>query len=266
MRLSTPTRQPRATRNVLRVWTPSPHVAHLLAEVLIDTGACRDGSLRWAAAASWGIDGRRSTTSCCRSRRPHDRASASLPTPSGDSDWGDRSVFRGVHARGTASPPACGCSASLSQPVEHLADQDVIYVSGGNTANALAVWRLHGVDLALRAAWDRGAVLGGVSAGANCWFQCCVTDSFSTALDPLHDGLGLLPGSFCPHYDGEERRRPVYRGAGRRRVPARVRGGRRRGPPLRRRRVARGGGHAGGGRPATASSAAAEMALPVRPL
>jgi hypothetical protein len=27
----------------------------------------------------------------------------------------------------------------------------------------------------------------------------------------MRDGLGLLPGSACPHYDGEERRRPVYR-------------------------------------------------------
>ena len=54
-------------------------------------------------------------------------------------------------------------------------------------------------------------MLGGVSAGANCWFECCVTDSFGAALEPLRDGLGLLPGSFCPHYDGEERRRPVYR-------------------------------------------------------
>ncbi len=54
-------------------------------------------------------------------------------------------------------------------------------------------------------------MLGGVSAGANCWFECSVTDSFGAALDPLHDGLGLLPGSFCPHYDGEALRRPVYR-------------------------------------------------------
>ena len=100
----------------------------------------------------------------------------------------------------------------------------MIYVSGGNTANALAIWRLHGVDVALRAAWERGAVLGGVSAGANCWFECCVTDSFGIALDPLHDGLGLLPGSFCPHYDGEERRRPVYRSLVDGGIPARVRG------------------------------------------
>jgi dipeptidase E len=49
-----------------------------------------------------------------------------------------------------------------------------------------------------------------VSAGANCWFEACVTDSFSADLDGLDDGLGFLAGSFCPHFDGEERRRPVY--------------------------------------------------------
>jgi ABC-type multidrug transport system fused ATPase/permease subunit len=38
-----------------------------------------------------------------------------------------------------------------------------------------------------------------------------VTDSFTHELGGLEDGLGLLPGSFCPHYDGEELRRPVYR-------------------------------------------------------
>jgi dipeptidase E len=54
-------------------------------------------------------------------------------------------------------------------------------------------------------------VLGGVSAGANCWFEACVTDSFGSDLGPLDDGLAFVPGSFCPHYDGEELRRPVYR-------------------------------------------------------
>lgn len=95
-------------------------------------------------------------------------------------------------------------------PAERVAAADVVVVAGGNTANLLALWRLHGIDLALREAWERGAALGGVSAGANCWFQACVTDSFSVELDGLDDGLGLLPGSYCPHFDGEERRRPVY--------------------------------------------------------
>jgi dipeptidase E len=93
-----------------------------------------------------------------------------------------------------------------------LLGQDVIWVAGGNTANMLAIWRVHGVDAILREAWEAGVVLGGASAGMNCWFEASVTDSFSMAeLAPLEDGLGFLAGSACPHYDAEAERRPVYR-------------------------------------------------------
>lgn len=94
-----------------------------------------------------------------------------------------------------------------------LLAQDVIWVGGGNTANLLAVWRVHGVDVVMREAWEAGIVLSGSSAGMICWFEASITDSFGPQLDPLSDGLGFLPGSACPHYDGEERRRPVYRAA-----------------------------------------------------
>ena len=95
-------------------------------------------------------------------------------------------------------------------PAAHIAAQDVIYVGGGNTANMLAIWRVHGIDRALREAWGRGAVVGGMSAGANCWFEDSVTDSFGPTLRALGSGLGLLPGSFCPHYDAEPERRPTF--------------------------------------------------------
>jgi peptidase E len=91
-----------------------------------------------------------------------------------------------------------------------LLEQDVILVAGGNTANMLAIWRIHGVDRALRAAWEEGVVLAGWSAGANCWFEGSSTDSFGLQLDPLRDGLKLLKGSFCPHYDSESLRRPRF--------------------------------------------------------
>jgi peptidase E len=87
---------------------------------------------------------------------------------------------------------------------------DVVYVSGGNTANALAVWRVHGFDKILREAGERGKLLCGWSAGMICWFEAGVTDSFGPELAGMRDGLGILSGSACPHYDGEERRRPVY--------------------------------------------------------
>ena len=93
---------------------------------------------------------------------------------------------------------------------ERVGAADVVYVNGGNTANALAIWRVHGVDLALRDVWERGGVLGGWSAGGICWFEDGLTDSFGPWLRPLNDGLGLLDGSFCPHFDGEPTRRPLY--------------------------------------------------------
>jgi dipeptidase E len=93
---------------------------------------------------------------------------------------------------------------------ELILSQDAICVGGGNTANMLAVWRVHGIDSLMREAWENGIVLWGASAGMICWFEHGVTDSFGPELDAMRC-LGFLPGSACPHYDGEERRRPRYR-------------------------------------------------------
>lgn len=90
-------------------------------------------------------------------------------------------------------------------------EQDLILVGGGNTANQQAIWRVHGADRLLVRAWEQGTVMAGVSAGGLCWFDEGVTDSFHpTALKPIHGLLGILEGSFCPHYDSEENRRPLY--------------------------------------------------------
>ena len=93
---------------------------------------------------------------------------------------------------------------------ELVLSQDAICVSGGSTANMLAIWRVHGLDGFLREAWENGTVLWGASAGMICWFEAGVTDSFGPQLEGM-DCLGWLAGSACPHYDGEERRRPRYR-------------------------------------------------------
>jgi dipeptidase E len=93
-----------------------------------------------------------------------------------------------------------------------LLRQDVVYVGGGNTANLLAVWRAHGVDRLLHEAFDQGTLLCGISAGANCWAEGSHTDSFGP-LTHLSDGLGLLSGSVCPHYDSEPGRRSSFQAA-----------------------------------------------------
>jgi peptidase E len=91
-----------------------------------------------------------------------------------------------------------------------LLAHDALLVGGGNTASMLAVWRAHGVDVALRMAHDAGIVLAGRSAGSICWFESGTTDSYGPTIQAFTDGLGFIPGSNSPHYDGEPQRRPAY--------------------------------------------------------
>ena len=91
----------------------------------------------------------------------------------------------------------------------HLLDQDVVWVGGGSVANLLAVWRVHGLDEIFRRVWTAGVVLGGVSAGSICWYVGGTTDSFGPQLQPVTNGLALLPYGNGVHYDTETRRRPL---------------------------------------------------------
>jgi dipeptidase E len=100
----------------------------------------------------------------------------------------------------------------ISEPDIHafVTAHDIIHVGGGNTANALDVWRRQGVDRALRDAWEGGAVMTGGSAGGLCWFEGGTTDSFGPELKVLEDGLAFVEASFCPHYDAEDDRKPLF--------------------------------------------------------
>ena len=95
------------------------------------------------------------------------------------------------------------------RPEDLLGRADVVWVGGGSVANLLALWRLHGVDKAMAEAWDRGAVLGGVSAGSICWHVGGPTDSFGSQLRVVTDGLGFLPYGNGVHYATEAQRRPL---------------------------------------------------------
>jgi peptidase E len=99
---------------------------------------------------------------------------------------------------------------NVRDPEDLLLSSDVIFVGGGSVANLAAVWRVHALDVIMRKAWQAGIVLAGSSAGGICWFEGGTTDSFGRELRAFTEGLGLLPGSFCPHYNSESRRRPLY--------------------------------------------------------
>jgi peptidase E len=90
-----------------------------------------------------------------------------------------------------------------------IPEQDVIYVGGGNTKSMLAVWREWGLPELLYEAWQDGTILAGLSAGAMCWFEQGLTDSYAGRY-ALLECLGFMQGSCCPHYDGEAERRPAY--------------------------------------------------------
>jgi dipeptidase E len=136
-----------------------------------------------------------------------------VPTAGADSADAVAAFYRAALGRGWAPTDLPLFRHSGEDVRAKLLAQDLIWVGGGNTANMLAVWRVHGVDRVLREAWEAGVVLAGSSAGMICWFEASITDSFGPQLARLDDGLGFLPGSACPHYDGEDRRRPVYREA-----------------------------------------------------
>ena len=85
----------------------------------------------------------------------------------------------------------------------------VILVGGGNTVSMLGVWQAWGLPNVLRNAWSKGAVLVGWSAGAMCWFEFGLSDSYANQFTAV-PGLGLIPGSCCPHYGKEPARREAF--------------------------------------------------------
>ena len=93
------------------------------------------------------------------------------------------------------------------EKVEKLVNwSNIIYEGGGNTLDMIKLWKETGFDIVLENAWKNGKVMCGVSAGANCWFKKCSSDSLQIKYgkdQPLIcvDCLGFVNGLFVPHCD-----------------------------------------------------------------
>lgn len=136
-----------------------------------------------------------------------------VPTASGDAD-GYIARFYDIFGVDRCLPSHLRLFGRRIQNLrEHVLAQDIVYVGGGATAYLLAMWRQAGLDAVFREAWQQGVILSGISAGALCWFEAGLTDTLGRPLQTLRDGLALLPGSFCPHYDSETDRRPAFQKA-----------------------------------------------------
>jgi peptidase E len=132
-------------------------------------------------------------------------------TGCGDNPHVITTFYSAALARGLqASHLALFTMPNVEDVTAHLLEQDVIWVFGGSVAGLLAMWRMHKVDEAMRAAWQAGVVLTGVSAGSICWHVGGTTDSFGPELRAVTDGLGFVPYSNGVHYDSEEQRRPLF--------------------------------------------------------
>jgi peptidase E len=134
-----------------------------------------------------------------------------VATALGDNPTVLHHLYEAAQVRGlTASHLTLFPMPNVDDITAHLLDQDVVWVFGGSVAGLLAMWRLHGVDAAMRTAWRAGVVLTGISAGSICWHVGGTTDSFGPELRPVTDGLALVPYSNGVHYDSEEQRRPLF--------------------------------------------------------
>lgn len=132
-----------------------------------------------------------------------------IPTASGDRPDGIQNFIEVINKMG-AHPNYLSLYAIPTRDLESwLLDFDVIYISGGNTKNLIALWREWDLDKILIKALHAGVVISGASAGANCWFEESSSDFIPGEFNPLQ-GLGLLNGSFCPHYSDEKGRRESY--------------------------------------------------------
>ncbi len=133
-----------------------------------------------------------------------------IPTASGDAPGYSEKFQTAFTAYGAEPSVLSLFYRDIPDAAHHLMSQDIIYVGGGNTVNMVAIWKLHRVDQALRAAWESGVVLAGLSAGANCWFEAFTTDSYKIGNADPAEGLGFLKGSFSPHHSSEPARRPRF--------------------------------------------------------
>ena len=133
-----------------------------------------------------------------------------LATAMGDDKTVLHHLTEAAQSRGfSASHVSLFPMPTVEDVTAHLLEQDVVWVFGGSVAGLLAMWRLHGVDAAMHAAWQAGVVLTGISAGSICWHAGGTTDSFGPQLRPITDGLGFVPYANGVHYDSEPQRRPL---------------------------------------------------------
>jgi len=129
-----------------------------------------------------------------------------IPTASGDNDLYKLNFYR-AFSRLNCTTNHIDFFSRTENLEKKVFSQDIIFVGGGNTKSMLAVWKEWDLFRILKKAYEKGIVMSGVSAGAICWFERGITDSFADKLE-LINCLGIVKGVACPHFDEEKEREP----------------------------------------------------------
>ena len=133
-----------------------------------------------------------------------------IPTASGDNELYKLNFYRAFSKLDCITSHIDFFSRTENLEMK-VSSQDIIYVGGGNTKSMLAVWKDWNLPEILKNAYNNGIVMSGVSAGAICWFEKGITDSYLNKLEII-DCLGFVEGIACPHFDEEKEREPYVLG------------------------------------------------------
>lgn len=105
-----------------------------------------------------------------------------------------------------------GQTPSAEEAADKIGRADTIWVAGGDTLRMIDTWQQTGIDVKLRQAANRGAVMSGGSAGMLAWVEQGHSDSLSYRVSEAEGdawdyvfapGLGYLAVTGCPHYDAK---------------------------------------------------------------
>lgn len=128
-----------------------------------------------------------------------------LPTASGDNN-GLVKYFENIFEKYPCKPSSLTLFNPHTADIEDfICNQNIIYVTGGQSKSMLGVWKEWGLDIILRKAYENNVIMAGGSAGSVCWFSQCITDSIPGSLSVMN-ALGFIPVSNCPHFLSQERR------------------------------------------------------------
>jgi dipeptidase E len=102
----------------------------------------------------------------------------------------------------------------VAESIDRMDEVDVFMIGGGSTVNLLALWNVHGINrkfIDMCNDPDRDVVIAGLAAGASVFHEASTTGSYGRGVQPYPHGLGILPGSFSPHFDRYPDRADVFK-------------------------------------------------------